>query len=519
MALLGIDVGTSHCKAVAFHEDGREVAIAIEDTITHHEPNGRAWYDPEELWETVAQAIRHVLGRLPCGENIHSVAVASMAEAGLLVDRAGRALSPIIAWFDPRTEPQVEFWKMRGLASEVEAITGLTMQAKFSLNKIMWLMEHMRDAWDRVHKWLNVADFIAFRLSGVMATDFSLATRTMAFDLAQGTWSEKILSHAGVDVEIFPQLYESGTIMGAVTRVSASETGLDAGTPVVMGGHDHLCGALGAGAVEPGILTDSMGTAEALLLPTGTPVLSENARDAGTNSGRHIIPGFFYIMASLQSSGASVEWLMNLFDEKTPGGEEDAVSRHRSEYQEWIEKSQTNASASPVSGLLYFPYLWGGAPPYPDPAFSGAFLGLRSWHNRYDLYRAVLEGTACQSRLLAGALSKLSGEQYREIRVIGGGARNPLWLDIKAAIFNRPLIIPEGQELVAKGAALLAGVGIGVYPDVVDACRQTNRIARVVEPDRDKADIYDTFYREVYVRALSNLSPAFKGLGAFASKI
>ncbi|HMO59181.1 MAG TPA: FGGY family carbohydrate kinase, partial [Roseiflexaceae bacterium] len=256
--LLGIDIGTTSCKALVFDLEGRPYAAAALPTPVLRPQPGWAEYDPHQIWQTVVSLLQTVLARTPAAA-IRGVAVASMAEAGLLIAADGSPLSPIIAWFDARTVELSNQWRTRIAPAASFAITGIASRPIFSLFKIQWLRDNMPEAYQRATAWLHMADYIAFRLSGRVATDFSLASRTMLLDLRQRRWSESLIDQAGINPRLLPQLLPAGTRLGSVTADAAAATGLIAGTAVGVGGHDHVCGALATGVREHAMCLDSMG--------------------------------------------------------------------------------------------------------------------------------------------------------------------------------------------------------------------------------------------------------------------
>src|SRR5215213_1540257 len=270
--LIGLDIGTTNVKAIVYEPDGRAVARAGIPTVTHYPRPTRAYYKPDELWSCAVRALREAAAQLDDPRRIAGIAVASMAEAGVPLNSDGEPVYNAIAWFDRRTIPQRD-WLGRQISEDVLfARTGLSLQPIWSLCKLLWIKENEPDVWKRSVCWLNIADFVAYRLSGEPATDWSLASRTLAFDIRQRAWDHDILKAAGVPAEMMAPVVASGTRIGSVTPEAAAATGLPAGAAVAAGGHDHVCGALAAGVVRPGQILDSMGTAEALFVALDAPL-------------------------------------------------------------------------------------------------------------------------------------------------------------------------------------------------------------------------------------------------------
>ncbi len=248
--VIGIDIGTTNWKVVAYDENGQQLARVRRPVMVHEEPGGRAHYDPEEVWGFVVEGLREVARQLgpEDARRVAGIAATSMGEAGVLVDEAGQALYPAIAWFDPRTEAQGRFWREKVDPYQVYEVTGFPPQYIASVNKVMWIREHEPARFARARRWLCMADYVAFRLSGEQAMDFSLACRTMAFDIRRRAWSGELLSLAGIDPALFPLAVPSGTALGRLRAEVAEATGLPTSAVIAAGGQDHWCGALAARA-------------------------------------------------------------------------------------------------------------------------------------------------------------------------------------------------------------------------------------------------------------------------------
>src|SRR5262249_25911411 len=264
--LLGIDVGTTNCKALIFDTAGVQRASASASTPVRHPRPGWAEHDPEALWQAVVAVVRQALAQVE-RSRVVGVAVASVAEAGLLLAAAGGPLHPVIAWYDSRSDPQYRRWCDQFGAERFLSVAGNRPNPTYGVFKLQWLRDNLPDIYSAAVRWLHVADYIAFRLSGAQATDYSLATRTMLFDLLGLRWSDELIAAAGLRADLLPEVVPAGTRIGEVTQIVASATGLPAGVVVGCGGHDHICGALAAGAYHEGVGLDSMGTAEPAFLP------------------------------------------------------------------------------------------------------------------------------------------------------------------------------------------------------------------------------------------------------------
>lgn len=490
--LLGLDMGSTSVKAVLYEPDGRMVAKASLPTITHYPRPTWAYFKPDELWSSAAIVIRQVTAQIHDPRRIAGVAVASMAEAGVPLDAEGKPTYDAIAWFDRRTIPQRD-WLDRQIGEDVLfAKTGLSLQPIWSLCKLLWIKENEPDAWHRTVRWLNVADFIAYKLSGEPATDWSLASRTLAFDIQRRTWDGDILKSAGIPGSILAPSVASGTRIGSITAEAAAATGLPEGTAVATGGHDHVCGALAAGVIERGQILDSMGTAEALFVALDAPLTDPELGRLGYTQGAHVAAGHYYVNGGVYTSGASIQWLRAALG----GVDHDTIV------------AEAEATPPGSLGATFIPHLRLANAPNVDARARAAFVGLTSDATRGTLARAVLEGLAYEGRATLEPLLAFAGlASMPAIAVIGGGARNDLLLRIKASVMKSTLQVLDVEEGTALGAAILGGLGAGIYRDIPDALAAIRRGARAVEPDSNAMVFYDTYFRDVYQHLYEALRP------------
>jgi xylulokinase len=490
--LIGADVGTTNIKVVAFDRRGKALEGASSPTPTHYPRPGRAHYDPEELWDSFAATLRQVTEKLDDPGRVASIAVASMGEAAVPLDSSGEPTHDIIAWFDGRAGPQAERLGRLVGQDRLFGLTGLSLQPIFGLCKLLWLKENEPESYSRTATWLNVADYMAFRLCGVAATDYSLASRTLALDLHGLRWAGELLEEVGISPDLFAPLRGGGSFLGPVTPDAASATGMPESAGVASGGHDHVCGALAVGVTQKGTMLNSLGTAEAIFLPLERPLTDPHIGHQGYTQGAHVA-GQYYVFGGQYTSGASVEWLR-----ETLGGVD---------YDTLIAEAE---EAPPGSlGAFFLPHLRLANPPYDDPAARGAFVGLSTDVGRGELFRAVLEGLAYDSRNSLEPLLDHSGiDELGAIYAIGGGAQNRLLMRIKATVLNQEITVVGVEEATSLGAAILGGIGADVYADVPSALRELSYAENPVEPDPEEVPFYDAAFRRVYGR----LYPSLRGV-------
>jgi len=493
--LVGLDVGTQSIRALLIDaRGGRAIARAARPTPTLHPVPGWAEYAPEALWRGVMEVLTEIAAVVPSGAEIAGIACASMGEAAVLLDGAGAPLGNAIAWFDRRTETVARDLDRRIGRERLFAITGLALDPTFTLCKLLWLRAHAPEQFGAARRVLNIADWVAWRLSGEMATDLSLASRTLCLDLHARGWSAEIFASTELDMSLLPPIVRSGASLGRVRGEILAATGLR-GRPVVgVGGHDHICGGFAAGAARPGTLLDSLGTAEAIFLTLPQAVRGAVPLARGYVQGAMAVDEpLAYLGGGIYSSGGAVEWLRGLLG-VTPT------------HTELIEAA--SGVAPGAGGVMFLPHLAYAAPPHIDTAARGAFVGLTAGTERTALFRAVLEGLALEARQLVEGMAALPGvPPPAEIRVVGGSTRNTLLLGIKAAAYGRPIAVIDEPEMTATGAALLGGIAAGIWPSLDAALADAAPAARIVEPDPAWRDAYATLYDRAYRGLYPALAP------------
>ncbi len=446
--LMGIDAGTTHCKVALFTREGELAALASRTMKPHRDDTGAVFFDPEELWHSLIDASADAAAQ--AGHyRLSAIGVAGMAESGILVDRRDKApLTSIIPWFDTSATPQATRLEQEFGAQEGFLRTGIYPSFKCSLAKLLWLKQ-VKDISFENALWLSVPDWITYRLSGEAATDYSLATRTYAFDINRLAWDTDSLRRLGLSPDLFPQVLPAGTPAGRVATDEFDVHGFPEGVPVAVCGHDHVCGSFAVGATEPGVIFDSMGTAEALIGSLPRSPLGLTEFESGLTFGCHVARDRNYWMCGLSFSGGSVEWLRGLLS---------SPALTYTQFESLVESVPDRPT-----GLLYFPYLAGSGAPHSDPFARAAFVGLSAGTTRADMARAVLEGAAFELETDRLAAVRTTGHSVRRIIAAGGGTRSRAWLQIKADVSGCQIEIPPVEETTLLGAALLAGIGSGVY--------------------------------------------------------
>ena len=492
--IVGVDAGTTRIRALVFTPDGRVVAEGSRPTEVERPRPGWAEHDAEALWLAACGALSDATAKTARPARIRGVAVASVGEAFVALDRDGRPTCPVIAWYDERPIAQLARLATEIGKAQLYALTGLSADPTFSLCKLLWLKENAPEALARTRLWLNVAHYLAWRLCGVPTADLSLASRSLALDLHARRWAEDLIRALGLSPAIFAEIRPCGQRLGTVTAEAAAATGLSTECVVGIAGHDHLMGALATGSLAPGVLLNSMGSAEGLTLAleasTTEPEIGRRGYSQGVVEVERPVP---YVFGGFPTSGASVEWFRALFGRA-------------------VAHAQLIAEAEEVPpgchGLTFVPDLRGRLSPTPDPLARGAWFGIGADVRRGALYRALLEGLAFEARQSVDALTELPGlPRIEAVRAIGGNSRNRLLLAIKAAVYDRPIAAAAMPEATALGAALLGGLAAGVFADLPSAVAGLAQRYSTTAPRTEWVERYDAHYRRVYQPAYARLRP------------
>lgn len=501
MAVMALDIGTTHCKAAILDREGFLLASHAEDTPTRCSRDGQPYYDAEEVFQMLLSLMRRTCRTVP--DRIGTIAVAGMAEAGLFVDlRSGLAVTHIIPWFDMRT--MAVFQEMRDRTDDYERFTrtGLRNNFKYSVYKMQWLL---RNANLSTHDliWLSVPDYIAYRLTGCFGTDYSLAARTYLFDIFELRYVDEYLAQAGLQDIRLPQSTPSGSPIGTISRSLVLHEGLEPlsqDTKVAICGHDHLCAAVAAGATTPGVIYDSMGTAEILLGSVKLHRLGRPEYETGFLFGRHLIGEYLHWMGSTPASGDSVEWARHLV-----GSEADTYAT----LMALLERAQPGPT-----GIVYLPYLSGSSAPVFNPGMTGGFLGLRKQHGKAEILKAVLEGVSYDLEWIRQQAAACFGTGTDAILCVGGGTRNAHWMQIKADLSGCEIQSLQLPEATLTGAARIAASRCGdILPPLILAGTAGKDGKFSYHPDAERHEEYQQIFRTRYLPVQEPLRRIFGSVG------
>lgn len=468
--ILTLDLGTTALKATLFDLDGDVLAAAQTTFPTRRPRPGWAEQDAQEWWQATVSATRQVVRAAAAPvPALAGVGLTSQREGVVPVDERGEPVAACIIWMDRRAQPEAE--ALGREFPDLHRRTGMRPEATFTAAKVRWLARHEPETLRRARWLLQPRDFLYFRLTGVVLTDPSLASRTMLYDLRARAWAPDLVAAAGASPDQLPPVLPSLWAPGRLTAEAAGALGLPEGTPVVVGGGDRACEALGTGA-RPGRAMESTGTTTNLSLPAeGLPEVPD-----GILVSLHVVPGQVLLEQGLSASGAALEWVRVL------------AGLTVADLDEVAPQSPPGAR-----GLRLLPHFHGARAPWWDPAARAVWSGFTLAHDRPDLVRSVLEAVACEVR---GCLEVLraSGQRVEEVVLAGGGARSRVWAAIKAHTWRLPVLLPRVTEAASLGAMVLAAAGLGLRP-LEEAAALNPPVGRI-DPDPALAAQYDRVYAE-----------------------
>jgi len=477
--ILAHDLGTSGNKATLFTAEGQLVASRTCGYPTQFFHGNWAEQSPDDWWRAVCTTSQQLLSGVD-PRRIACVALSGQMMGCTPVDRQGRALRPSILYCDQRAEAQAGRLLKRIDPAEFYAIVGHRASPSYSLEKLMWIRDNQPEIYRQTHKTLCAKDYVNFQLTGQLATDYSDASGTNAFDLTRFCWSERILELAEVDAGMFPDAGPSASILGTITSRAAEATGLRSGTPVAVGGGDGSCAGVGVGCVRPGSAYNYLGSSSWIALTTLEPIVDPLRR---TMNWAHCVPGCLHPSGSMQAAGSSFQWLKETI---CTSEARDAQSSGQDVYE--LIQQAIDRSAPGAGGLLFLPYLLGERSPRWNPKAKGAFVGLTLATRREDVCRAVLEGITMNLGMIVNIFRQ--HVPIDAITAIGGGAKGAVWRQIMADIYDCPVARPNYlEEATSMGAAIVGGVAAGLFADF-DVIDRFLRIEDVVHPNPANQAVY-----------------------------
>lgn len=479
MKIAGLDIGTTGCKLTVFDENGCYLGKTYRDYPILRAVSGHE-IDISAMMESVYAVIGEMAAKYP---DIAGIGVTSFGETFVMTDENGEPLHNPMLYTDPRgAEECAELSEMLG-ADHIAQITGLAPHEMYSIPKMMWIKKHRPDIYAATKRIHLIGDFVVWHLTHRAQIDYSLASRTMAFDIHSLTWSRELFDAAGIDLTLMGMPVPTGTSAGTVTQDASRRTGLSPECIIVSISHDQVAAAVGAGAFDGSVAVDGAGTVECLTpIYDSLPDISVMAKGF-FSVVPYIVPGKYVAYAFSYTGGALIQWCMETFG--------------RGETNESMELAY---GKDEPTGLLVLPHFAGAATPYMDTGSRGALLGLTTATSSADLYRACMEGVAYEMRINYEALSG-SGIHFKKLHATGGGARSKLWMQMKADVLNLPITALKTADAGTVGSAMLTGIAVGLFSDLEDASAHMVQEMETYYPREEKHKQYMKIferYKSVY---------------------
>lgn len=491
--LLGIDIGTSGTKTVLFEENGKVISSHTAVYPLFQPQNGWAEQNPEDWWQAVKEGICAVLSSSGgAGSRISGIGLSGQMHGLVLLDHAGKVLRPAILWCDQRTGEECREITRRVGERRLLEITANPALTGFTASKILWVRNHEPAVYEKICHILLPKDYIRYCLTGEFATEVSDGSGMQLMDIAGRCWSDEVLNLLNIEKSILSRLYESVEISGRVSARAAKETGLLSGIPVAGGGGDNAAAAVGCGVVKEGRAFTTIGTSGVVYAHTATPAIDSMGR---VHTFCCAVPGAWHVMGVTQAAGLSLQWFRDQFCKEE-------IDRALEQNTDPYVLMDEEAGKIPIGAdrLLYLPYLMGERTPHKDPNCRGVFFGLSAMHTRAHLIRGVMEGVAYSMADCMDILRQM-GIGVEQMMATGGGAKSHLWRQMLSDLYGCPVTALSSQG-PALGAAVLAGVGCGIFSNVEEGCNQmvppSGEAARPIRENADRYQPYLTLYRKLY---------------------
>ena len=495
--LIGIDVGTTAIKGVLVTGKGNIITSDVHDYSLEFGTYETCELDPEVYWNITCKIVHELIiksGIEP--ENVGGISFSSQGETIISVDAFGKPLRKAIIWLDNRSVSEAKrIVEEFGIEKILEVTGQPEVIAAWPATRILWLRENEPDIFLKTSKFLMVEDYLLFRMTGKYCCEHSLVSSTLYFDIAKKTWWKEMLAFLQISEEKLPELFESGKSVGNLTAESAFQTGLTIKTICVTGAYDHPSGAVGAGNIEPGKVSLTIGTSMAMCVTLDKPVFDMAMK---LPCQCHVIPGLYFLLPFAPAAGLVMKWFKEEFCKVETNM---ALEQNIDPFSILTEKALHISPGS--DGLVVLPHYSGTGSPEFNSKVKGVFAGVTTGMNKGHFVRAILEGVVCcvEHNIMQ---MRQKGICIDEIRSIGGGAKSDLWNQILADMTGMPVLTMEQSENAATGAAILAGVGTGVFSSITDGCLKTIRVSLRFEPDPEKFELYRKVYNK-YVSLYKHL--------------
>lgn len=490
---MGIDLGTSGIKVAVFNENGEVIAISSQDYIFDVPRMGYAEQDPEVWWQATVKTVNEALANVDANE-ILAIGFSGQMHGLVALDQDGHVVRKAILHCDQRSVDQTSYIN-KTMEDAFSKTTYNPPFPGFQLVSLLWMKEKEPENYSKIRHVICPKDYIRFRFCGEIGVDITDASATLAFDIEKQDWAWDIINQLGLDGSVFPKdVHMPYDVAGTITRDLASKFGLPAHTKVVFGGGDQPMQLLGTGVYTPGKLTITIGTSGQIVAMTDRPVYNPALNTHTFNSA---FPNKWFCMGAVLNGGATLNWYRRTF-----------LPDKNYEQMDMMAKKVGAGS----DGLLFFPCLAGERTPYIDSTTRGVFLGMSYFHNADHFTRAVMEGVSFAVRSNIEVLEGLKCP-IDTIIASGGAAKSDVWLQIQADIYGRELHLTEISEQAVTGAAIVAGVGCGMYQSIEQGCEQmVSMKKRIVRPDLPRHQIYSEFYHNAYKQIYERNKDIFRSL-------
>ena len=497
--LLGIDIGTSACKVALFNKNGDVIGTTDGEYPVYYPKPGWAEQNPEEWWQAVCLAIKKLLEESDiCPDDIAGIGIDGQSWSAIPIDKDGTVLANTPIWMDTRAAEICTQLNEKIGEDVIFELTGNSLQPSYTTAKILWYEKYQPEMYKRIYKILQSNSYIGYKLTGSITHDMSQGYGIHCFDMRKGTWDMDMCEKLGIPPSFLPELYPCHEVIGKVNEEAAKASGLAVGTPVVAGGLDAACGTLGAGVIHPGETQEQGGQAGGMSI-----CLEEYKADPRLIMGYHVVPNRWLLQGGTTGGGGVMRWL-----EKELGDYERLVGRDLEKSSLELFNELAHVVAPGSDGLVYLPYMAGERSPIWDPSAKGVYFGLDFNKTKGHLIRSAMEGVAFSLKHNI-EVAKDVGARVEVLRAVGGAANSLLWTQIKSDVTGLPIVVPSSDTATTLGAAILAGVGVGVYDSFEEAIELTVKEKRQHKPETELEKVYDKNYN-VYIELYDKLKDLMK---------
>jgi D-xylulose kinase len=499
--ILAVDLGTTAIKVILFQVDGQVLASSTQEYQLLTPTELAVELEVETYWQAFKKGVAEILTKSKVNpDQIHSLGISAQGETLILVDKEGNPLTHAVVWLDNRAQHEAEELAKEFGNESAYHITGqVEIVPTWPAAKILWFKKQQPEIFRRVSKFLLIEDYFIFRLTGKYLCEGSLICSTVYWDIIKKVWWKEMLSYLSINDEQLPKICESGEIAGPILPFIAKELCLSSDTIVATGALDQACGAIGVGNIYPGVISENTGAALAICATVESPIFDKKGR---MPCHYHGIPNT-YMAHTFTTGGMVLRW----FRDKFCSSEMDLASLLQIDSYHLLDQEAEKVPPG-CNGLVMLPHLQGAMAPESNPRAKGVFYGFTLHHGKPHFIRSIMEAIAFAVKRNIDVLEDL-GIKVVEIRSLGGGSRSPLWSQIKADVTERPVYTMKNEEAACLGAAMLAGVATGIYPNLKEAAEKMVQVKKRIEPQKDNAVVYKKAYQH-YSDLYNSLLGMFK---------